>query len=704
MRDACRIVSIARRRRVLTSVTRLRSKRGVVDAGKAPWTPLPDVAILTRFRLFADATSLSRVGRLLRRQPPGWVGGREVWLRLLGRRRRRGKRSLLRLFRKRLRKRLRPLRVGNRRWGGMRRSWLVRAERVAIDLRRNRHLWRRFGDPRLARHDELSRWRRGRVFQRRRRRRRGVLLGRFPVRNAGGVHVRPPGRGSSSRADVRPRRSKRRRWHREHVARGWKAGVRKRCRPLNCVRDTGNETKTSGPRKGAAREATPRVRWRFRVKTPSASSRTAFATRIRSSLAHPMPCMKITRGREPGVPVARAPPGAREGVPPFREEENEPFREEENERHVALSAPAHRRAASSVSGAFTRRASLRGNVARRRALDSSRETAPRTPNAHRARRSVRASRVGRALDGGDARAAPPVPRLRDHVRGPEHARDERGEAEVRGEETGGTQRVQAPRVRVRTPGAVHARVGPDAAVLQHVSGEVEHREGYGDERQNRGSVPVQTRALAFQALPTHHLREIGHHRERHAEGDGVRELLGGFRRGDAREAGEQQGPASAAHQRGHGKEDRHEARPDAQVSRHDRTSGAGARAVMHDAGGLGDARERPVLRCHVSGGALLVIPLEEVLAQVLAARRAHREPRGRGGAAAGRREAEQRAVDLGRDQDAGWRARRLLRRAPRDTRICQRLGIDRIRTSTGVLNPCADNCCSDRHFARAGRP
>ena len=115
----------------------------------------------------------------------------------------------------------------------------------------------------------------------------------------------------------------------------------------------------------------------------------------------------------------------------------------------------------------------------------------------------------------------------------------------------------------------------------------------------------------------------------------MRKLLGGFRRGDAREAGEQQGPASAAHQRGHGKEDRREARPDAQVARHGRTSGAGARAVMYDAGGLGDARERPVLRRHVSGGALLVIPLEEVLAQVLAARRAHREPRGRGGAAAG---------------------------------------------------------------------
>jgi hypothetical protein len=48
----------------------------------------------------------------------------------------------------------------------------------------------------------------------------------------------------------------------------------------------------------------------FRVKTPSASSRVALATRIRSSLAAPMPCMKISCGRSAGEQVARAPRAA----------------------------------------------------------------------------------------------------------------------------------------------------------------------------------------------------------------------------------------------------------------------------------------------------------------------------------------------------------------------------------------------------------
>jgi hypothetical protein len=172
----------------------------------------------------------------------------------------------------------------------------------------------------------------------------------------------------------------------------------------------------------------------------------------------------------------------------------------------------------------------------------------------------------------------------------------------------------------------------------------------------------------------------------------VRELLGGFRRGDAREAGEQQGPASAAHQRGQRKQDRREARPDAQVSGRARAWSAGAsNAGMHDTGGLGEARERPFLRRHVSGGALLDIPLEEVLAQILATRRAHRAPRGRGGeasgAAAGRREAGQRAADLRRDQDAGGRARRRLRPGPtRIFALSTRVGIGRTRTLATLKN------------------
>ena len=112
---------------------------------------------------------------------------------------------------------------------------------------------------------------------------------------------------------------------------------------------------------------------------------------------------------------------------------------------------------------------------------------------------------------------------------------------------------------------------------------------------------------------------------------------------------------------------------------------------MHDTGGLGEARERPFLRRHVSGGALLDIPLEEVLAQILATRRAHRAPRGRGGeasgAAAGRREAGQRAADLRRDQDAGGRARRRLRPGPtRIFALSTRVGIGRTRTLATLKN------------------
>ena len=147
-----------RRRNVLTSVFRARSEERVADAGKAPRAPLPAAAFLPRFLLFPNPVSLSRVARLLRREPPGRVGGREVRLRLLGLGRHHRERNFLR-FCWFLRS-LRPLRVGNRRREIARRSRLVRAERVALDPRRGRRLRRRLGDPRLARHDELARWRR----------------------------------------------------------------------------------------------------------------------------------------------------------------------------------------------------------------------------------------------------------------------------------------------------------------------------------------------------------------------------------------------------------------------------------------------------------------------------------------------------------------------------------------------------------------
>ena len=227
-----------RRRNVLTSVFRARSEGRVADAGKAPRVPLPAAAFLPRFLLFPNPVSLSRVARLLRREPPGRVGGREVRLRLLGLGRHRGERNFLRFCR--FLRSLRPLRVGNRRREIARRSRLVRAERVALDPRRGRRLRRRLGDPRLARHDELARLRRGRVFEGSSRRRRGVLFGGFPVRNAGGVHARRPFRRWSPRADARPRRGERRTWHRGHVARGRKGGVRKRGRALECFEDTEN--------------------------------------------------------------------------------------------------------------------------------------------------------------------------------------------------------------------------------------------------------------------------------------------------------------------------------------------------------------------------------------------------------------------------------------------------------------------------------
>lgn len=87
--------------------------------------------------------------------------------------------------------------------------------------------------------------------------------------------------------------------------------MRKRGRALECF----EEPKTSVSISRAVREkALLEVRLvyggGFRVKTPSASSRVALATRIRSSLAAPMPCMKISCGRSAGEQVARAPRAA----------------------------------------------------------------------------------------------------------------------------------------------------------------------------------------------------------------------------------------------------------------------------------------------------------------------------------------------------------------------------------------------------------
>jgi len=67
------------------------------------------------------------------------------------------------------------------------------------------------------------------------------------------------------------------------------------------------------------------------------------------------------------------------------------------------------------------------------------------------------------------------------------------------------------------------------------------------------------------------------------------------------------------------------------------------------AGGIGNARERPVLRRHVSGGALLDIPVEQIFAKtwLTTAPRASRDRRGyASGTAARRGEAGQRATDL----------------------------------------------------------
>ena len=235
--------------------------------------PLPAAFFLRgRLRVFRDPVSLPRVVRLLRREPPGRVGGREVRLRLLGRLRHARVRRERRRERWFFRKRLRPLWVGNRGRGLARRTRLVRAERVALDPRRGRHFRWRLGDPRLARHDELARSRRWRGFVRGRG--RYFLFGRLPVGNVGGVHARRPSRRSSLRADARPRRGERRRGHREHVARGAEA----RSRLLDARVSKKN---SRGPRKKVRETDLERV-VAWSVKAPSASSRVALATRFRS--------------------------------------------------------------------------------------------------------------------------------------------------------------------------------------------------------------------------------------------------------------------------------------------------------------------------------------------------------------------------------------------------------------------------------------
>jgi hypothetical protein len=99
------------------------------------------------------------------------------------------------------------------------------------------------------------------------------------------------------------------------------------------------------------------------------------------------------------------------------------------------------------------------------------------------------------------------------------------------------------------------------------------------------------------------LREVAEHGEGDAEADGVCQLLGGFRGGDAHEACKQQRPASGADQRRDGEKHREEGRPDAEVGGVANVDGAGRDAT----GGEGEeGRERGLLLLPASGVALLV--------------------------------------------------------------------------------------------------
>ena len=80
----------------------------------------------------------------------------------------------------------------------------------------------------------------------------------------------------------------------------------------------------------------------------------------------------------------------------------------------------------------------------------------------------------------------------------------------------------------------------------------------------------------------------------------MRELLGGFGRGGAHRAGEQNRPTSRPEERGEGDEDGEEGGPDANVVRRARGRGRGGRQRR----GVEDQRPGR-LRGHVSGGALL---------------------------------------------------------------------------------------------------
>ena len=242
--------------------------------------------------------------------------------------------------------------------------------------------------------------------------------------------------------------------------------------------------------------------------------------------------------------------------------------------HRRLPARVHRRASGPSWGLYEARFTLARRVSFRRRVTrgssvASRGRRERSSRRRRSRRRLsrrRAVPVDVLVDVAPGRSPPPVPQLPRHVRAPQHAGDEAREPDVRGEEARRADPRQATHVRVTAPGSIHsAPLDPRSAVLQDVPGQVEHDEGHGGEGEQERTAFVPSGPAARLGFPVHHLRDVGEHRERDPEGDGMRQPLGSLGRGDPREGREEQGPASGAHERRDGQRDGKQRRPHANL-------------------------------------------------------------------------------------------------------------------------------------------
>lgn len=101
--------------------------------------------------------------------------------------------------------------------------------------------------------------------------------------------------------------------------------------------------------------------------------------------------------------------------------------------------------------------------------------------------------------------------------------------------------------------------------LKHVTSEVRHDQGDGEQREVERAVPLQMRAFAVCRLMVHVLRDVCQDSQGNAERDGVRKDLCSLRGCKSKQPRKEQRPASAADESWERDEKRSDGRPYARV-------------------------------------------------------------------------------------------------------------------------------------------